>query len=83
MTVVGSGFCENRSCQGLAFSPLLFLFARNLPFSPPGPELGGFSPPSPKRLSELFNIPCLQYVSVISHLETPGALCTFEEISLP
>lgn len=31
-------------------------------------------PSFPERLSKLFNIPCLQYISIISHLEAPGAL---------
>lgn len=46
---------------------------------------GDFPSPFPERLSKLFNIPCLQYISIISHLEIPGACgyYTFEEISLP
>lgn len=44
-TDLGSGFCVNKSCEGLTFLPsFFFLFARKVPFSPPSPELWGFVP---------------------------------------
>lgn len=52
-----SGFCENKSCEGLTFLPAFFcLFVRKFILSTK-PRMMRISLPFPERLSKLFNIP--------------------------